>query len=121
MFFFFFSSRRRHTRFKCDWSSDVCSSDLCEINFHVSSRTLQRYQRLALHVRANATPESDLEAILDGGIEAALRSFRWREEDLPAAPRADRSSGDAMPSGDGKEHNDNAARSDNRGTKTSVR
>src|SRR5882762_10258050 len=28
MIFFFFSSRRRHTRFKCDWSSDVCSSDL---------------------------------------------------------------------------------------------
>src|SRR5260370_6006643 len=26
--FFFFSSRRRHTRFKCDWSSNVCSSDL---------------------------------------------------------------------------------------------
>src|SRR6266480_5067960 len=28
MFFFFFSSRRRHTRLTCDWSSDVCSSDL---------------------------------------------------------------------------------------------
>src|SRR2546427_9230085 len=28
LFFFFFSSRRRHTRFDCDWSSDVCSSDL---------------------------------------------------------------------------------------------
>src|SRR2546430_14938633 len=27
-YFFFFSSRRRHTRFDCDWSSDVCSSDL---------------------------------------------------------------------------------------------
>src|SRR6266571_6370838 len=27
-FFFFFSSRRRHTRLTCDWSSDVCSSDL---------------------------------------------------------------------------------------------
>src|SRR6266700_6836837 len=26
--FFFFSSRRRHTRFSRDWSSDVCSSDL---------------------------------------------------------------------------------------------
>src|SRR2546430_6445737 len=26
--YFFFSSRRRHTRFDCDWSSDVCSSDL---------------------------------------------------------------------------------------------
>src|SRR2546430_5320554 len=30
-FFFFFSSRRRHTRFDCDWSSDVCSSDLAGI------------------------------------------------------------------------------------------
>src|SRR5256885_8467980 len=28
-FFFFFSSRRRHTRLQGDWSSDVCSSDLC--------------------------------------------------------------------------------------------
>src|SRR6266480_5666646 len=28
MFFFFFSSRRRHTILTCDWSSDVCSSDL---------------------------------------------------------------------------------------------
>src|SRR2546430_13556356 len=28
--FFFFSSRRRHTRFDCDWSSDVCSSDLAQ-------------------------------------------------------------------------------------------
>src|SRR6266481_3175431 len=27
-FVFFFSSRRRHTRWNCDWSSDVCSSDL---------------------------------------------------------------------------------------------
>src|SRR5690625_7670387 len=26
--FFFFSSRRRHTRWPRDWSSDVCSSDL---------------------------------------------------------------------------------------------
>src|SRR5205085_4821286 len=32
VFFFFFSSRRRHTRFDCDWSSDVCSSDL--VSFH---------------------------------------------------------------------------------------
>src|SRR5690606_30195714 len=29
--FFFFSSRRRHTRFSRDWSSDVCSSDLCTV------------------------------------------------------------------------------------------
>src|SRR6266481_6578319 len=30
--FFFFSSRRRHTRWNCDWSSDVCSSDLTDVN-----------------------------------------------------------------------------------------
>src|SRR5437868_472836 len=29
---FFFSSRRRHTRSKRDWSSDVCSSDLQELD-----------------------------------------------------------------------------------------
>src|SRR5690242_21663343 len=29
---FFFSSRRRHTRLTCDWSSDVCSSDLAALD-----------------------------------------------------------------------------------------
>src|SRR5260370_7662374 len=46
LYLFFFSSRRRHTRFKCDWSSDVCSSDLSggswrgstgSLGFHVST------------------------------------------------------------------------------------
>src|SRR5690625_5606569 len=31
MNFFFFSSRRRHTRWPRDWSSDVCSSDLLSV------------------------------------------------------------------------------------------
>src|SRR3712207_7779725 len=31
MEFFFFSSRRRHTRYWRDWSSDVCSSDLVRV------------------------------------------------------------------------------------------
>src|SRR5437870_7067024 len=31
LYFFFFSSRRRHTRWPRDWSSDVCSSDLYNI------------------------------------------------------------------------------------------
>src|SRR2546430_3942227 len=33
----FFSSRRRHTRFDCDWSSDVCSSDLGEFRMGVEA------------------------------------------------------------------------------------
>src|SRR5260221_4211519 len=32
---FFFSSRRRHTRSLCDWSSDVCSSDHTVISYAV--------------------------------------------------------------------------------------
>src|SRR2546430_8965373 len=40
--FFFFSSRRRHTIFDCDWSSDVCSSDLI---VEIVSRTWGRAER----------------------------------------------------------------------------
>src|SRR2546430_12964827 len=45
-FFFFFSSRRRHTRFDCDWSSDVCSSDL--------GRVPAERQRITFVVRADS-------------------------------------------------------------------
>src|SRR3712207_7652951 len=38
-FLFFFSSRRRHTRYWRDWSSDVCSSDLLE-QFQRQYRTI---------------------------------------------------------------------------------
>src|SRR3712207_6907595 len=34
--FFFFSSRRRHTRYWRDWSSDVCSSDLLHLGHAVA-------------------------------------------------------------------------------------
>src|SRR5438034_9848697 len=40
IYFFFFSSRRRHTRSLCDWSSDVCSSDLDHINEILTRITL---------------------------------------------------------------------------------
>src|SRR5690625_5390388 len=36
--FFFFSSRRRHTRWPRDWSSDVCSSDLEEVAKAIAKR-----------------------------------------------------------------------------------
>src|SRR5207253_7087675 len=38
LFMFFFSSRRRHTRWPRDWSSDVCSSDLPDQPGPISSR-----------------------------------------------------------------------------------
>src|SRR5699024_11381228 len=37
----FFSSRRRHTRSKRDWSSDVCSSDLKKFELDPKKRVLQ--------------------------------------------------------------------------------
>ena len=39
--FFFFSSRRRHTRLVSDWSSDVCSSDLREINLLIKLKKIE--------------------------------------------------------------------------------
>src|SRR5690606_40224564 len=45
---FFFSSRRRHTRFSRDWSSDVCSSDLAARGFAID---LPRLPGHGTHVR----------------------------------------------------------------------
>src|SRR5882762_3636340 len=52
---FFFSSRRRHTRFKCDWSPDVCSSDL-KTNGMVDDATHQ----------ADQTKFEEVEHLADG-------------------------------------------------------
>src|SRR5256886_10175106 len=42
LIFFFFSSRRRHTRFDCDWSSDVCSSDLLSADFRIKDAKIYK-------------------------------------------------------------------------------
>src|SRR5690606_41676218 len=55
IFYFFFSSRRRHTRFSRDWSSDVCSSDLRGRNIAVFGQVDQRLNdrwRWSLGLRA---------------------------------------------------------------------
>src|SRR2546430_4007706 len=51
--FFFFSSRRRHTRFDCDWSSDVCSSDLL-VNVFGQVIPILDWYHLAEHVHKAA-------------------------------------------------------------------
>src|SRR5690625_7732619 len=48
MFFFFFSSRRRHTRWPRDWSSDVCSSDLELSRINNSIKSGEFYKNPAL-------------------------------------------------------------------------
>src|SRR2546430_6024807 len=56
----FFSSRRRHTRFDCDWSLDVCSSDLLDLarkqavmeGYKLLSRTLALAQELRAQINS---------------------------------------------------------------------
>src|SRR5690625_5312520 len=55
MTLFFFSSRRRHTRWPRDWSSDVCSSDLSSINEFLElgirkAEQLQNYPELKANI-----------------------------------------------------------------------
>src|SRR5256886_12799989 len=53
----FFSSRRRHTRFDCDWISDVCSSDLEYL------RWLRPYRSAAIALLALALLTTGLQMI----------------------------------------------------------
>src|SRR3712207_8378593 len=50
--FFFFSSRRRHTRYWRDWSSDVCSSDLTTVSTAWWTGRVER----GLRVRQSVVP-----------------------------------------------------------------
>src|SRR5699024_11250842 len=62
--YFFFSSRRRHTRSKRDWSSDVCSSDLGRNLGHVT-HTAERALELVLLTREHE------DFLLGASLEAA--------------------------------------------------
>src|SRR5947207_15178291 len=59
---FFFSSRRRHTRSLCDWSSDVCSSDLSLRGTHRADggvraeRTVNQRVAVRVNYSANKNP-----------------------------------------------------------------
>src|SRR5688572_27643370 len=74
VFFFFFSSRRRHTRFDCDWSSDVCSSIWFRfkrgaIEFSDTARVKMLRDHDFTRPIGVATAINDR----DGGLEAAFR------------------------------------------------
>src|SRR5260370_40269295 len=73
--FFFFSSRRRHTRFKCDWSSDVCSSDLSS---EVDGGDGQRERRgTVLDECGNALNGAQIGLVDDAGL--ALDAGRFHD------------------------------------------
>src|SRR5690606_41171094 len=79
---FFFSSRRRHTRFSRDWSSDVCSSDLMRMHVYVLRRFLATIPTLFLMLTfvfflVRVVPGDPAIAILgDSASQDALERFR---------------------------------------------
>src|SRR5207249_8759293 len=70
---FFFSSRRRHTRSKRDWSSDVCSSDL-RLGLAGSRRTQQRRPSL----RRSPSSSWDSTSTTVPGYAPCSRTTSWR-------------------------------------------
>src|SRR5215204_3783655 len=93
--FFFFSSRRRHTRSLCDWSSDVCSSDL---SLDLATAVDNSGKDQTYNTPAVATLwllADQIEWILgNGGLEWAVgrtsdsssRLYTWAEKSPYAAP-----------------------------------
>src|SRR5690606_17896392 len=92
---FFFSSRRRHTRFSRDWSSDVCSSDLSTIlgkKIGVSVGSINHLYLLAVLESLGATPDDvqiintappDLGVALQtGGLDVAISWDPWPLQNL---------------------------------------
>src|SRR2546430_3467895 len=74
VFFFFFSSRRRHTRFDCDWSSDVCSSDLLSGNVQKGEA--------AIGERPQADPTVEIGKLkLENGSDASCQNTDSRSEE----------------------------------------
>src|SRR6266568_8608236 len=86
--FFFFSSRRRHTRWNCDWSSDVCSSDLEDLQDqpgaveHLGVPGALQIALLDRRDRAIHDREIDLEAFDDPGdlLDFALSEIGRRTD-----------------------------------------
>src|SRR5260221_2200195 len=73
---FFFSSRRRHTRSLCDWSSDVCSSDLEQAEDLSCDGVVYFETRFApiFHTRKQLTHQQIVSAVLKG-LERGRKDF----------------------------------------------
>src|SRR5438034_8676145 len=79
---FFFSSRRRHTRSLCDWSSDVCSSDL-------SGATIESVVRRAKKLALKRYIGGGEKGITTDDLITAVREEFKENEDLPNTTNPD--------------------------------
>src|SRR5205085_7846395 len=77
-FFFFFSSRRRHTRFDCDWSSDVCSSDLRQFDYKTNERL---HKALELKLFEDQKDTIKLTSLVSNVVDASTQEKIDRSEE----------------------------------------
>src|SRR2546427_12645732 len=113
VFYFFFSSRRRHTRFDCDWSSDVCSSDLPwragpdKAHLH-QGRWLPEVSRgLREQAGSRTSPEHSKSAAPPArGRRTSMRALRHGKSSIPCMARYDtkKSALDKIGSGRSRKH-----------------
>src|SRR5690606_40460454 len=85
---FFFSSRRRHTRFSRDWSSDVCSSDLTTFVRRGAGRAMTGRTLGATIIRPSClgrSPPRSEERRVGKGVDLGGR--RYRQKQTPRAHR----------------------------------
>src|SRR5256886_17461774 len=88
---FFFSSRRRHTRFDCDWSSDVCSSDLLSQDKLVDTERVQQTDLTRSLAQEIQQFESNLtQQLLSERQILALTGLIDNVEDTAAEPKVTR-------------------------------
>src|SRR5438270_13470299 len=85
LFFFFFSSRRRHTRFDCDWSSDVCSSDLDGFSGSLSGLVLTVLTFLLLRNEQQVGTFNGLLGLIGVAISVGLAAFMRPRYRIPVA------------------------------------
>src|SRR5439155_4600656 len=88
--FFFFSSRRRHTRWPRDWSSDVCSSDLHGVGKRVGEHVAPYYE-LHLGGQVNGTAK-----IGQMTVKLPARKVPAAISHLLAVYRRDRQTGESL-------------------------
>src|SRR5690242_21496106 len=81
---FCFSSRRRHTRFTCDWSSDVCSSDLIAYGAFATS-TLDQKRAEAQHIANEIDANNNQIDILDEQYNAAVLKVAQLNKSIASA------------------------------------
>src|SRR6266567_7743469 len=94
--FFFFSRRRRHTRFDCDWSSDVCYSDVVEVFQGDVDAALENFNLYAEYERSGIETLRTIAGLYEqkedalAALRVTERALQFNAKDKDLLERKDR-------------------------------